>query len=64
MRDPVIWNGVAVLGVMCGALAHLLAGMKRALDEHACWAAATVRHYLPQLPDEARRDLTRARSAS
>jgi hypothetical protein len=34
--------------------------MKRADDEHACWAARTVYHYLPQLPDEPRRDLTRA----
>ncbi len=37
-----------------------LMGMKRADDEHACWAARTMYHYLPQLPDEPRRDLTRA----
>ena len=35
-------------------------GMKRADDEHTCWAGRTVYHYLPQLPDDARRDLTRA----
>ncbi len=35
-------------------------GIKRADDEHACWAARTIYHCLPQLPDEARRDLTRA----
>jgi len=35
-------------------------GMKRADDEHACWAVRTVYFYLPQLPDEPRRDLTRA----
>ena len=37
-----------------------LMGMKRADDEHARWAARTMYHYLPQLPDEPRRDLTRA----
>ena len=37
-----------------------LMGTKRADDEHACWAARTMYHYLPQLPDEPRRDLTRA----
>jgi hypothetical protein len=37
-----------------------LMSMKRADDEHACWAVRTMYHYLPQLPDEARRDLTRA----
>ena len=41
-------------------LRHTLVGMKRADDEHACWAVRTMYHYLPQLPDEARRDLTRA----
>jgi hypothetical protein len=36
-------------------------GMKRADDEHACWAVrTTVYHYLPQLPDGPRRELTRA----
>lgn len=35
-------------------------GMKRGDDEHACWAGRTMYHYLPQLPDEARRDLTPA----
>ena len=65
----------AVLGGVYGALVLLLSrmprtdaallretlmGMKRADDEHACWAARTMYHYLPQLPDEARRDLTRA----
>lgn len=33
-------------------------------DEHACWAARTLYHYLPQLPDQARRDLTRAMFSS
>jgi hypothetical protein len=41
-------------------LRRTLMGMKRADDEHACWAVRTVYHYLPQLPDEPRRDLTRA----
>jgi len=41
-------------------LRRTLMGMKRADDEHACWAARTMYHYLPQLPHEARRDLTRA----
>ena len=41
-------------------LRRTLMEMKRADDEHACWAARTMYHYLPQLPDEARRDLTRA----
>ncbi len=41
-------------------LRRTLMGIKRADDEHACWAARTIYHYLPQLPDEARRDLTRA----
>jgi hypothetical protein len=41
-------------------LRRTLMGMKRADDEHACWAARTMYHYLPQLPDDARRDLTRA----
>jgi hypothetical protein len=41
-------------------LRHTLTGLKRADDEHACWAARTMYHYLPQLPDEPRRDLTRA----
>jgi hypothetical protein len=41
-------------------LRRTLMAMKRADDEHACWAARTVYHYLPQLPDEPRRDLTRA----
>ena len=41
-------------------LRRTLMGMKSADDEHACWAARTMYHYLPQLPDEARRDLTRA----
>ena len=41
-------------------LRHTLMAMKRADDEHACWAARTVYHYLPQLPEEPRRDLTRA----
>lgn len=41
-------------------LRRTLVGMKRADDEHACWAARTMYHYLPQLPDESRRDLTRA----
>lgn len=41
-------------------LRRTLMSMKRADDEHACWAARTMYHYLPQLPDEARRDLTRA----
>ena len=51
MRNLVIWNVVsaAVLGGIYGALA-----------KHACWAVRTMYHYLPQLPDEARRDLTRA----
>ena len=35
-------------------------GMKRADDEHACRAGRTKYHFLPQLPDESRRDLTRA----
>lgn len=41
-------------------LKRTLMGMKRADDEHACWAVRTMYHYLPQLPDESRRDLTRA----
>jgi hypothetical protein len=41
-------------------LRRTLMMMKHADDEHACWAARTVYHYLPQLPDEPRRDLTRA----
>jgi hypothetical protein len=41
-------------------LRRTLMGIKRADDEHACWAVRTVYHYLPQLPDEVRRDLTRA----
>jgi len=41
-------------------LRHTLLGIKRADDEHACWAARTLYYYLPQLPDQARRDLTRA----
>ena len=41
-------------------LRRTLMSMKRADDEHACWAARTMYHYLPQLPDDARRDLTRA----
>jgi hypothetical protein len=41
-------------------LRRTLTGIKRADDEHACWAVRTMYHYLPQLPDEARRDLTRA----
>jgi hypothetical protein len=41
-------------------LRRTIMGMKRADDEHACWAVRTMYHYLPQLPDEARRDLTRA----
>src|SRR6266508_1171971 len=41
-------------------LRRTVTGMKRADDEHACWAARTVYHYLPLLPDEPRRDLTRA----
>jgi hypothetical protein len=45
-------------------LRHTLIAMKRADDEHACWAARTMYHYLPQLPDEPRRDLTRALFAS
>ena len=45
-------------------LRRTLVTMKRADDEHACWAARTVYHYLPQLPDEPRRDLTRALFAS
>jgi len=34
--------------------------IKRADDEHACRAVRTMYHYLSQLHDEARRDLTRA----
>ena len=45
-------------------LRRTLMGIKRADDEHACWAARTMYHYLPQLPDEPRRDLTRALFAS
>lgn len=45
-------------------LRHTLLGIKRADDEHACWAARTLYYYLPQLPDQARRDLTRAAFAS
>jgi hypothetical protein len=45
-------------------LRRTLMGIKRADDEHACWAVRTMYHYLPQLPDEARRDLTRAFFAS
>lgn len=41
-------------------LRRTLAGVKQADDEHACWATRTVYHYLSQLPDQARRDLTRA----
>lgn len=41
-------------------LRRTLMGIKRSDDEHACWAVRTMYHYLPQLPDEARRDLTRA----
>jgi hypothetical protein len=41
-------------------LRRTLMGIKRADDEHACWAVRTVYHYLPQLPDQPRRDLTRA----
>jgi hypothetical protein len=62
-----------------GAMQLLLSGMPRtdadllrrtmltfkvADDEHACWASRTVYHYLPQLPEPARRDLTRAMFAS
>ena len=65
----------AVLGGVCGALLLVLSrmprtdaallrqtltSMKRADDEHACWAARTMYHYEPQLRAEARRDLTRA----
>jgi hypothetical protein len=32
--------------------------IKRANDEHDCWVVRTMYHYLPRLPDEARRDLT------
>ena len=41
-------------------LRRTIMGMKRADDKHACSAVRTMYHYLPQLPDEARRDLTRA----
>jgi hypothetical protein len=41
-------------------LRRTLVGIKRADDEHACWAARTMYYYLPQLPDGPRRDLTRA----
>jgi len=45
-------------------LRHTLLGIRRANDEHACWAARTLYYYLLQLPDQARRDLTRAAFAS
>jgi hypothetical protein len=51
IRNLVIWNVVA---------AAVLGGVYGALAKHACWAVRTMYHYLPQLPDEARRDLTRA----
>jgi hypothetical protein len=51
MRNLVIWNVV---------IAAVLGGIYGALDEHARWAVRTMYHYLPQLPGEARRDLTRA----
>ena len=41
-------------------LRRTLTVAKQADDEHACWATRTLYHYLPQLPDQARRDLTRA----
>jgi len=41
-------------------LRRTMTGIKRADDAHACWAVRTLYHYLPQLPDESRRDLTRA----
>ena len=52
---------------MAGALAdglhpyrRTIMSMKRADDEDGCWAVRTMYHYLPQLPDEAWRDMTRA----
>jgi hypothetical protein len=51
MRNLVIWNVV---------IAAVLGGIYRALAKPACWAVRTMYHYLPQLPDEARRDLTLA----
>jgi hypothetical protein len=41
-------------------LRQTLMDLKHADDEHACWAARSIYHYLPQLPEDARRDLTRA----
>ena len=41
-------------------LRRTLAVAAQSDDEHACWATRTLYHYLPQLPDQARRDLTRA----
>jgi hypothetical protein len=40
-------------------LRRTMRDLKRADDEHACWAARTLYYYLPQLPDEPRHDLTR-----
>lgn len=37
-----------------------LKDMKRVDDDRARWAVRTTYRYLPQLPDESRRDLTRA----
>ncbi|HTY79239.1 MAG TPA: hypothetical protein VMI34_15545 [Candidatus Bathyarchaeia archaeon] len=41
-------------------LRRTLAVVKQSDDEHACWATRTIYHYLSQLPDQPRRDLTRA----
>ena len=74
MRNLDTWNvAAAAVGGIYGVLLHsrmpshdadllrrTLMGIKRADDERASWAARAIYHYLPQLPDESRRDLTRA----
>jgi hypothetical protein len=66
-RSPTCWSAGAApaAGLLASFIADLdvptCGGMVNGtLDEHACWAVRTMYHYLPQLPDEARRDLTRA----
>ena len=64
-------SGRDVTGAMQLLLSHMprkdaellrrtLAVVKQSDDEHACWATRTIYHYLSQLPDQPRRDLTRA----
>ena len=62
MRSLVVWNAAvaAVFGAMYGALARRLAATKPAADEHAFWAVRTVYRFLLEVPDETKRDLSRA----